>query len=967
MYNIKKLLISFKDGFLIMSIFLSLYLSFELGFHYYETASDRIISPHFIDYPIVGGILLIFSILSHIIIKKTKDKIFPKKIIDEDVIDIYDKIDELSERLHRKDQEVLESEKKYRNLFENASDLILILNEDGCLVDCNKKTLLTFGISNVNDFINTPIINVIEKRKSKITQFNDVFNTVIKGNLAYFEFDIYNSLTKKKSILDASFNPVSIGKHIYVQGILRDITTKKQLEEELKNSNDKYQTLYTLLRSISDNIPDMLWAKNKIKKYIFANKTLCSELLNCSDPEDVIGKTDLEYALKNRTKFKHDFGEMCMDSDDTVMTSLKPQTFHEYGYALGKWLDLEVNKAPFFDSDNNLIGTVGVGRDITSRLKLINEVNERDERFQKLFDSASDAIIISKSGQITDVNKKAIDLFGYSKEEFCNKSVLDISSPIQYNNKIIRKVEECYDSCCLDNYSDNITIWNHKKHDGTIFSTEITCNLVTIKQEHYTQTILRDVSDRITIEQKLQKSEQLYKETIDALPYMVHVVDKSHRIMLWNNKFEEFLNKFGLDSTNIKNKKLYDILNIDSPDSIKNQFDYILTTGQNSVYTHKITVNANIFDYTVHRFPVRNGHISGVLSLLTENVKTNKKEMIVSNHEFDDLIDIIHDGAILFNYEIGNIIDVNNLFLDITEYSKEELLSKNISGIDIWKTFNVYGKYKEYSDILVTKNGIEKFGQLFLEIIEVNYKKFGLLMIRDITFDKDIIDSYRKKVMEHNIIIDNIPIPFYCKSLDGKYTLCNNEFQKFVGKSKDEILGSTVFDIFPNAIANLHFTNEESSIKGTYCYEYKIRNNEIYNICYNYINTDKFNGFIGTIMNISNYKLKELELLKYKELLYFIVNHIKHPIYVKDILGNYLIVNQIFLNEFNLHDNDVRVKINETKIFQQDILEKIQEIDRTTIRNNSYSGLNIISSNFKKITQKYINFNDDEYIIGFMY
>jgi PAS domain S-box-containing protein len=117
---------------------------------------------------------------------------------------------------------------------------------------------------------------------------------------------------------------------------LEDITEKILAEIALEESRRKYKYMYTLLHSIGDNMPDMIWAKNTKKEYLFANQALCSHLLNAVDTDEPIGKTDVFFALRERNSHPddpdwHTFGEICMDSDDIVMESKKAQRFDEFG------------------------------------------------------------------------------------------------------------------------------------------------------------------------------------------------------------------------------------------------------------------------------------------------------------------------------------------------------------------------------------------------------------------------------------------------------------------------------------------------------------------------------------------------------------------------------------------------------------------------------------------------------------
>jgi len=125
-----------------------------------------------------------------------------------------------------------------------------------------------------------------------------------------------------------------------------------------------------LLKLLTLNLPDMLWIKDLNGTYIYANKALCDGLLMAKDIEEPIGKNDVFFAIREREAHKedpnwHTFGELCFNSDVTVIENNKPMRFEEYGNVKGKMLYLEVFKAPFYDDNGNVLGTVGTGRDIT--------------------------------------------------------------------------------------------------------------------------------------------------------------------------------------------------------------------------------------------------------------------------------------------------------------------------------------------------------------------------------------------------------------------------------------------------------------------------------------------------------------------------------------------------------------------------------------------------------------------------
>ncbi|NOR57501.1 MAG: PAS domain-containing protein [Sulfurimonas sp.] len=136
-----------------------------------------------------------------------------------------------------------------------------------------------------------------------------------------------------------------------------------------------------LLKLLTQHLPDMLWVKDLNGTYLYANQSICDGLLMAKDTQEPIGKNDVFFALRERAAHSdkpdwHTFGELCFNSDQVVIDNNKAMKFEEYGNVKGKLLYLEVYKAPFYDKDGNIIGTVGAGRDITKLKKIQLDLEE---------------------------------------------------------------------------------------------------------------------------------------------------------------------------------------------------------------------------------------------------------------------------------------------------------------------------------------------------------------------------------------------------------------------------------------------------------------------------------------------------------------------------------------------------------------------------------------------------------------
>lgn len=129
-----------------------------------------------------------------------------------------------------------------------------------------------------------------------------------------------------------------------------------------------------LLELLTKNLNDLLWVKDLEGRYIYVNQTICDKLLMAKDINEPIGKDDSFFSLREQEKYKnipnwHTFEGLCQSSDLDVIKSKKPIRVEESANIKGELLVLEIYKAPLYDRDGDIIGTIGTARDITELKK----------------------------------------------------------------------------------------------------------------------------------------------------------------------------------------------------------------------------------------------------------------------------------------------------------------------------------------------------------------------------------------------------------------------------------------------------------------------------------------------------------------------------------------------------------------------------------------------------------------------
>jgi diguanylate cyclase (GGDEF)-like protein/PAS domain S-box-containing protein len=155
----------------------------------------------------------------------------------------------------------------------------------------------------------------------------------------------------------------------------QEISAHRQTEISLRQISAKYLASATLMQNICDNVPALIWAKDLDKRYIFTNKANNETLLFARTADEPLGKKHDYFVQRILAEHPdqvnaYGFSEFCDNSDVTTLTSGCPLYFQETGYILGQLVYLDVYKAPLYDMDGELIGTIGSANVVTREKQL---------------------------------------------------------------------------------------------------------------------------------------------------------------------------------------------------------------------------------------------------------------------------------------------------------------------------------------------------------------------------------------------------------------------------------------------------------------------------------------------------------------------------------------------------------------------------------------------------------------------
>ena len=452
------------------------------------------------------------------------ENIFKKR---ENKLDIPKNIDEIKQ-LHREylvqkieldllNNEILktknESEtlnEKFHNIYDFAPTGYFTFTIDGEITSLNISGARLLGYEK-NELINKNIQSFIGIESLPV--FNNFLNEVFAGN---------DKISCELMLAPHNSLPV----FVIVEGVLNkygekclasviDITDRKKAEGRIIEREKNTEQLYTLLRRITDNMPDMLWAKDLNNRYIFANKAMCEKLFNTMDTSEPVGRNDMFFANRERAAHPenpnwHTFGEICRDSEASVLASGKTEHFEEYGNVKNNFLYLDVYKSPLIDDHGNIVGSVGAGRDVTEVKEIEKKLHESEELYRKLVSTSPDAICMTDmDGNITFASPRSLELFGHKNDS-------EIIGHALINWVASEDKEKCITNLkyLISNGSPLDKEYLLVKKDATRFYGEISASVIRSADQKPKGLIIitRDITDRKQADIALKEREIQLKE-----------------------------------------------------------------------------------------------------------------------------------------------------------------------------------------------------------------------------------------------------------------------------------------------------------------------------------------------------------------------------------------------------------------------------------------------------------------------
>ena len=654
-------------------------------------------------------------------------------LLDEVTNDISFALESIETEKKRKEAEeaLHESEHRLSSIYDTVGDVIyhLAVEAEGKyrFISVNNSFTKVTGLSKeqivgkmVNEVIPEPSLTmVLGKYKQAINE-----NRIIR-------WEEVSDYPTGRLIGDVSIAPVvdNKGRCMHLVGSVHDITERRRAEETLKESEEKYRSLFNnsevgMFRTRFDG-SEILEFNEKYLKIIHLTR------------EEIAGKSSVNFWADKREREKM----VQMLKTNGQVTDFEFDLLNKQG---------EIRRCMTSLRSYPDIGILeGSIIDITERKLAENKLQESEERFRKIFEdhAAVKLLIDPNSGEIIDANRSAAAYYGWSREELTRMKIEQINTLT--SEEVKSEMEKALSQKRIQ------FEFKHRRKDGSIRDIEVFSSNILIGNKNVLHSIIHDITDRKKIEEALQNKERYQRALLDNFPLAVWLKDVEGRFLAAN---QLFANTFHISSADeLVGKTDFDIMAHNVAEEYRAHDRIVMESRRKHIAEQKIPGLEENRDFESYKAPVigENDNLLGTIGFLRDITENKKIEEGLRNVQKLEGLGTLAGGiAHDFNNILGIILAYNTGIKKFKDDAKKlDLATETIAkAVDRGKT--LVQQILTFARKTETTFGAVNVNDVVMEIMSMIYEMFPKTVSCSQNFDKSIPYINADRSQLHQVLMN---------------------------------------------------------------------------------------------------------------------------------------------------------------------------------------------------------------------
>jgi PAS domain S-box-containing protein len=304
-----------------------------------------------------------------------------------------------------------ESQKRFQDIALSSADWVWEVDAQGRYTYCSDRVVEVLGYTVEEMLGKTPFDFMLPEEVERIAP---QFGEMVASNQPIIDLENWNRRKDGREVcLLTSGVPVldEQGELLGYRGVDSDITERKRAEAELREQQ-------TLLRSIIDTSPDWIFAKDTNYRYLLVNKSF-AEFYGGLSPEEMVGKDDYDLGTPAELiEGDPEQGIVGFRVDDRAVVE-GHETIHNpndvVDHTDGTRHVYDTNKLPLRDANGNVIGVLGVSRDMTDQRVQEEVIRKRAVEMQAVAEVGAEAAATLDPDEllqtVTDLTQERFGLY----------------------------------------------------------------------------------------------------------------------------------------------------------------------------------------------------------------------------------------------------------------------------------------------------------------------------------------------------------------------------------------------------------------------------------------------------------------------------------------------------------------------------------------------------------------------------
>ena len=528
---------------------------------------------------------------------------------------------------------ILESEAKYKNLHEHSGVGVGFYKPDGTIISYNILAATHLN-GKPEDFIGKSIYDIFPKPEADV--YNNRLLEAIKSPDKMVYQDLISLPIGNKYFI-STYTKIFDSKNniLGIQIISQDLSARKQAEDALKESEEKYKNLV-------ETASDAIYLMSEEGTIIDTNQSACDML--AKSKHEIIG------SLIDSVDPNFPIDEFLMFWKDVPFNQQYIfETTHLHKN--GDLIPVEISAKKYILDDRTYY--YGIARDITNRKKAEDTLKESEKYHKAIIHTTADGFwILNKTGKFLDVNEAYCKMSGYTEEEILSMSINDVDEieDVEMTKSRIRRI--------IENGSE-IFPTIHRRKDGSTFPVEVSASWFDSANGRFI-CFCRDISERKQFEYALKESEAKNRATLEAIPDLMLIFDKNGVYLDYHAPDESLL---AVTPDEFLGKSIKDVFDEPISSLMINSLDNTFKTKEIQILNYSLDLPIG-----THHFESRIVLIDDdrVLTIIRDISEHKKAEETLSEtiSLLKATLESTADGILVVDIQ-GRIIDYNSKFLKI--------------------------------------------------------------------------------------------------------------------------------------------------------------------------------------------------------------------------------------------------------------------------------------------------------------